>query len=115
MLRDARVLLDGWPSSFDVAGSERELRDRHGRELGRVQITIQDVIGFIKLEHKHEATEVLARSATGRMRSSLTDAARLSLPLSGCTQVGTRWYMVRSFERHSFTGEPLRIWLLTAT
>ena len=114
VLGGARVLLDGWPSSFDVAGSENELRDRRGRSLGRLQVTIQDLIGFIKLEHKHEATEVVVRGAHGQVLSSLPAAARQSLPLSGCTQVGDHRYVVRSFQRKSFTGEPVRIWLLTA-
>jgi hypothetical protein len=113
LLRGSRVLVDGWPSSFDVGGSERELRDRSGRSLGRVQITIQDVVGFIKLEHRHEATEVVVRGAQGQVRTLLPAARRLSLPASGCTRVATRRYMVRSFTETGFTGEPLRIWLLT--
>jgi hypothetical protein len=113
VLRGSRVLLDGWPASFDVAGSERELRGGRGRSLGRLQITIQDVIGFIKLEHKHAATEVVARGARGQVRTLLPAAARKSLPAAGCTQVGARRYMVRSFKRSSFTGDPLTIWLLT--
>jgi hypothetical protein len=113
VLRGSRVLVDGWPTSFDVAGSERELRDRRGRSLGRVQITIQDIIGFIKLEHRHEATEVVVRGAHGRVRTLLGAARKLSLPLSGCAQVGARRYMVRSFKETGFAGEPLTIWLLT--
>ena len=113
VLRGSRVLVDGWPSSFDVAGSERELRDRRGRSLGRVQITIQDIIGFIKLEHRHDGTEVVVQGAHGRVRTLLPAARKLSLPLSGCTRVGTRRYMVRSFKETGFIGEPLTIWLLT--
>jgi hypothetical protein len=113
VLRGSRVLVDGWPTSFDVAGSERELRDRRGRSLGRVQITIQDIIGFIKLEHRHEATEVVVRGAHGRVRTLLGAARKLSLPLSGCARVGARRYMVRSFKETGFAGEPLTIWLLT--
>jgi hypothetical protein len=113
LLRGSRVLVDGWPSSFDVAGSERELRDRRGRSLGRVQITIQDIIGFIKLEHRHNATEVVVRGGHGRVRTLLPAAQKLSLPLSGCASVGARRYMVRSFKETGFVGEPLTIWLLT--
>lgn len=114
LLRGSRVLVDGWPTSFDVAGSERNLRDRNGRSLGRVQITIQDIIGFIKLEHRHEATEVLVRGAQGRVRTLLSAAKRLSLPASGCVRVGARRYMVRSFKETGFASESLHIWLLTA-
>ena len=38
----------------------------------------------------------------------------MSLPRSGCTQVGARLYVVRSFQAVSFVGEPLTIWVLTA-
>lgn len=114
VLRGSRVLVDGWPTSFDVGGSERALRDRRGRSLGRVQITIQDVIGFIKLEHKHDATEVVVRDVNGRVRTLLPAAARLPLPPSGCVRVGRRRYAVRSFSERGFTGETLNIWLLTS-
>jgi hypothetical protein len=113
LLRGSRVLVDGWPSSFDVAGSERELRDRRGRSLGRVQITIQDIIGFIKLEHRLDRTEVVVRSASGRVRTLLPAAQRLLLAPAGCARVGARRYMVRSFKQTGFLGEPLTIWLLT--
>jgi hypothetical protein len=114
LLRGSRVLIDGWPASFDVAGSERELRDRRGRSLGRVQITIQDIIGFIKLEHRHNATEVLVRGAGGQVRTLLSAAKEAPLPRSGCAQVGGRQYVVSSFKQKSFTGDPVTIWLLTA-
>jgi hypothetical protein len=113
LLRGSRVLVDGWPASFDMAGSERALRDRNGRSLGRVQITIQDVIGFIKLEHKHDATEVVVRGAQGRVRTLLPAARGVSLPASGCVRVGAHRYMVRSFHETGFIGEPLTFWLLT--
>jgi hypothetical protein len=113
VLRGSQVLVDGWPTSFDVAGSERELRDHNGRSLGRVQITIQDIIGFIKLEHRHDGTEVVARGAQGQVRTLLPAARGVSLPATGCVRVGGRHYMVRSFKETGFIGEPLTIWLLT--
>lgn len=113
LLRGSRVLIDGWPSSFDVAGSERELRGHGGKDLGKVQITIQDVIGFIKLEHRHDGTEVVVRGARGQVRTLLPGARTVTLPAAGCTSVGAHRYMVRSFKETGFTGEPLTIWLLT--
>src|ERR1700688_4977160 len=47
--RGSRLLLDANPSSFDVAGSSIALRSVGGRNLGRLTITVQDIIGFIKL------------------------------------------------------------------
>jgi hypothetical protein len=114
VLRGSRVLVDANPTSFDVGGSGVELHARNGRNLGRLQITVQDIIGFIKLMHKLNAADVVVRSAAGHMRTSLPAAAKLSLPSSGCTHIGSHTYVVRSFNETSFTGEPLTIWLLTA-
>ena len=112
-LRGSHVLIDGWPSSFDVGGSEKTLRGG-GRNLGRVQITIQDIIGFVKLEHRRNATEVLARGAAGQVRTLLPAVKRAPLPQAGCVQVAGRQYVVSSFKETTVTGEPVTIWLLTA-
>jgi hypothetical protein len=114
VLQGSQVLVDANPNSFDVAGSSTELRAPNGRKLGRLQITIQDVIGFIKLLHKLNGVDVVVRSAGGQMRTSLPAAATASLPSSGCTRLGSHRYAVRSFGETSFTGEPLTVWLLTA-
>jgi hypothetical protein len=114
VLRGSRVLVDANSTSFDVGGSGVELRAPNGRSLGRLQITVQDVIGFIKLVHKLNAADVVVRGARGQARSSLPTAARLSLPRSGCMQIGSRRYVVRSFNETSFSGEPLSIRVLTA-
>jgi hypothetical protein len=112
--RGRRVLVDANAASFDVGGSGMELRASNGAGIGRLQITVQDVIGFIKLIHKLNGADVVVRGARGHVRTSLPGAARLSLPRSGCTQIGARTYVVRSFKETSFSGEPLTIWLLTA-
>ncbi len=114
VLRGANGVLDANSTSFDVAGSGMQLHAADGRSLGRLQITVQDVIGFIKLVHKLDAADVVVRGARGHVRTSLPAAAKLPLPLSGCTQVGAHRYVVRSLNETSFTGEPLTIWLLTA-
>jgi hypothetical protein len=114
VLRGSRVLVDANSASFDVGGSGMELRARNGRSLGRLQITVQDVIGFIKLIHKLNAADVVVRGTGSQVRSSLPAAVKLSLPRSGCMQIGTNKYVVSSFEETSFSGEPLTIWVLTA-
>jgi hypothetical protein len=113
VLRGSRVLVDANPTSFDVGGSGLEMRARNGVSLGRLQITVQDVIGFIKLVHKLDAADVVVRGS-GQVRTSLPALATLSLPRSGCTQIATHRYVVSSFEETSFRNEPLTIWLLTA-
>lgn len=114
VLRGSRVLVDANPTSFDVRGSRLELHARNGRSLGHLQITVQDVIGFIKLIHKLNAADVVVRGTGGQVRTSLPAAAALSLPRSGCTQIGARQYVVSSLNETSFTGEPLTIRVLTA-
>jgi hypothetical protein len=115
VLRGSRVLVDANPSSFDVRGSGIELRSPNGTSLGRLQITVQDVIGFIKLTDKLTPADVVVRSGGGQMRTSLPAVAISPLPASGCTRIGSRPYVVRSFKETSFTGEPLTIWLLVAS
>jgi hypothetical protein len=112
--RGSRILVDANPTSFDVAGSGMELYDRAGKDLGRLEITLQDVIGFIKLTHKLDYAEVVVRSSGGQVRSSLPVAARLSLPPSGCETIGGHTYVVRSLHRISFSREPLTVSLLTS-
>jgi hypothetical protein len=112
--RGSRILVDANPTSFDVAGSGMELYDRAGKDLGRLEITLQDVIGFIKLTHKLDYAEVVVRSSGGQVRSSLPAAAGLSLPPSGCETIGTHTYVVRSLHRISFSREPLTVSLLTS-
>lgn len=114
VLRGSRVLLDANPTSFDVAGSSIVLRGPGGRRLGTLQITLQDIIGFIKLERRVDHAGALVRGRDGRMRTSLPAAAALTLPRSGCVAIGARRYVVGSFQRASYTGEPLTIWVLTS-
>src|SRR6202035_6182718 len=90
VLRGSRVLVDANPSSFDVRGSGIELRSPSGTSLGRLRITVQDVIGFIKLTDKLTPADVVVRSGGGQMRTSLPAAARSSLPAAGCTRIRSR-------------------------
>ena len=108
-----RLLVDANASSFSVAGAGTELR-AGGRDLGRLTITIQDVIGFIKLNFRHDgAAATVVRASNGQTRTNLPAAARTALPVSGCVTVAGSRYLVRSFKATSFTGEPLTVWLLT--
>lgn len=114
VLRGSRPLVDANSTSWDVGGSGVELDARGGRRLGHLQITVQDVIGFIKLIHKLNAAEVVVRGVGGQVRVSLPAAKALTLPASGCTQVGTHRYVVSSFQEPGFSGERLTVWVLTA-
>jgi hypothetical protein len=114
VLRGSRVLVDANPTSFDVGGSAITIHGSRGAVLGRLQITVQDIIGFNKLVHRLMHAAAVVRGAAGQARNTLPAAASLTLPSSGCVRVGRRTYVVGSFRRLSFTGEPLSIWILTA-
>jgi len=112
IVQHSQVLVDANPKSFAVGGALGELYGLHNRPLGRAEVTVQDVIGFIKLVHKYHPGDVVVRGASGEVKSSLPGAAHAQLPSSGCAQVGGHSYVVQSFHRTGFAGERLKIWVL---
>jgi len=114
VVRGSRVLVETNVYPFDVAGAHAPLRDRHGVVVGTLEVTIQDVIGYIRLVHKLGASQVVVRGSRGEAKSSLPAALGVHLPATGCPTVAGRTYAVRSFGEVSFTGEPLTIWILKA-
>jgi hypothetical protein len=113
VLRAGRVIVATTRYPFDVAGAQTTLRDRRGAVLGTLQLTIQDVVGFIRLVHEFTGAAVVVRGAAGEVRSSF--AAGLGggrLPASGCATLAGRAYAVRSFGERAFGGEPLTISVL---
>jgi hypothetical protein len=114
VIRGSRVLIDTNVYPFDVAGAQAPLRDRHGVVVGTLHVTIQDVIGFIRLVHKYGGSQLVVRGSRGEAKSSLPAALSANLPATGCATVAGRTYAVRSFGETSFTGEPLTIWILKA-
>jgi hypothetical protein len=113
VLSGARVLVDANAASFDVAGSSVALVGSSGARLGRLEITVQDVIGFDKLVHKLVHADVVVRSSAGRARATLAGASRVLLPASGCVHVGRSTYLVSSFSPVGFAGEQLDVSVLT--
>lgn len=105
--RGSRVLVETRRYPFDVAGSRADIRG-----LGTVDVTIQDVIGFIRLVHKFTGADVVVRAAGGEARSSTAAERAVRLPASGCATVGGRTYAARSFAETDFAGQALRIWVL---
>jgi hypothetical protein len=114
VIRGGRVVVDTNVYPFDVAGAQTTLRDRRGAVVGTLKVTIQDVLGFIRLVHKYDASEVVVRGASGEAKGSLPAAVTAHLPATGCATVAGRTYAVRSFGELSFTGEPLTVWILKA-
>ncbi len=97
VVRGNRVLVETGAYPFDVAGAQAPLHDRHGAVLGTLQVTIQDVIGFIRLVHKYGASQVVVRGSRGEAKTSLPAALAVRLPATGCATVAGRDYAVRSF------------------
>lgn len=112
VVRSGRVLLDVG-LRFVIAGRPHRLTAPGGRYLGQIEISIQDVIGFIKLVHRLTGTEIVVRGSVGHhAASSLPAALQATLPSSGPTQVGRRRFIVSSFNRPGFGGEALNVWIL---
>lgn len=110
VVRGSQVLTDvGLP--FVVQGAQAELIAPDGSDLGRVEVSIQDVIGFVKLVSRQTGTEVVVRGQ-GRLASSLSAADHARLPSSGIARLGGHTYIVRSFKEADFIGKPLTVWVL---
>ena len=116
VVHGARVLVNATLNSdgtYVVAPSRRELA-LHGRRVGTLLVSIQDVTGFVKLVHRRTGAEVVVRGGSGQVRASLSAAARARLPRTGEVAVAGRNYLVRSFAELGWGGEPLTVWVLVA-
>jgi hypothetical protein len=117
VVRGSRALVNATLNSdgaFVDAPARRELR-LHGRRLGTLLVSIQDVTGFVKLVHRRTLAEVVARGSSGQVRTSLPAAARLRLPTMGSVTIAARNYNVRSFRELAWGGEVLTVWILSPT
>jgi hypothetical protein len=108
VLVNATVNSDG---VYVVAPGTRILR-LHGRLLGTLLVSIQDVTGFVKLVHDLTGAEVLVRGVSGHVRTSLSAATNVRLPASGQVAIAGRTYLVRSFVETGWGNEPLTVWIL---
>jgi hypothetical protein len=111
VLRGDRVLTDVG-GRFVVGEAAVELRAPDGRDLGRIEVSLQDVLGFRKLVNRLTGADVVIRGSAGHIETSLPAAAAVSLPASGTVTLQGRSYAVREFSEHGFGGEPLSVWLL---
>jgi hypothetical protein len=111
--RGSQVLVDVG-LDFVIAGNPRPLAVG-GRPLGQLEISIQDVIGFVKLVHRLTGTQIVVRgSYAHHAESSLPAALGAALPGKGPVTVGGRRYVASSFLRPGFGGEQLSVWILAA-
>jgi hypothetical protein len=113
VLRGDRVLTDVG-GRFVVGEAAAELRAPDGRPAGRLEISMQDVLGYRRLVRRMTGAEIVVRGRPGHVETSLPAAAQVSLPSAGTVSVQGRTYTVREFQEHGFGGEQLRVWLLVA-
>jgi hypothetical protein len=114
VIRGSRVLVNATVNSdgvFVVAPGTLVLR-LHGRLLGTLLVSIQDVTGYVKVVHDLTGADVVARGASGRVRTSVGAPASGRLPLSGNVKIAGRRYFVRSFREIGWGHEPLTVWIL---
>jgi len=97
---------------FVVGGQIHALRNAAGVGLGSIEVSIQDVVGFIKLINRLTGCQVVVQGSTGQVKTSLPAAATVALPPMGPVAVGPHQYVVSSFRERGFAGEPLLISVL---
>jgi hypothetical protein len=85
-----------------------------GPTLRGLTISIQDVLGYVKLVSRLTGQGVLVRGRPGHVVASDPAFKKVKLPASGRVSVDGHAYQVRSFTERGFAGERLRVWLLGA-
>ncbi|MHB8492807.1 MAG: hypothetical protein ACYDA6_11435 [Solirubrobacteraceae bacterium] len=121
LVRSGHVLINAvWNVNGSFVASPLERRITfNGRPLGTLLVSVQDIIGYVKLIRAFTPAQALVRSAAGQVRTSLPAAQRIRLPRSGDVTIAGRPYLVSSYTTHAWgrgplTREPLTVWLLLA-
>ncbi len=83
-----------------------------GPTRGDLTISIQDVIGYVKLVHRLTGQGVVVRGRAGHVAASSPTLRKLSLPTSGTIAIGATSASVTSFDEPGFGGETLHVWLV---
>jgi hypothetical protein len=76
-----------------------------------MEVSIQDVIGFLRLVHLYDGGDAVVRGSRGQVRSSLAGVPG-RLASSGCVSIAGRRYAVDAFAQRGFASEGLTIWVL---
>jgi hypothetical protein len=98
--------------AFVVAPATLVLRARNGAELGVLEASVQDVIGYVKLVRRLTGAHIVVRGDAGHGESSFADPPA-ALPASGTTTIAGHPFVVRSFHEIGYGGEQLTVWILT--
>ncbi|MGI8556907.1 MAG: hypothetical protein ACR2ND_01130 [Solirubrobacteraceae bacterium] len=106
-----RVFADvGLP--FVVGGEVHPYRSSNPQRVGTIEVSIQDITGYIRLMHRLCGVQMLVRGQSGHVATLLPAAAAIALPAAGYVSISGRRYRVSSFTRRGFAGEPLSVWVL---
>ncbi len=97
--------------AFVVAPARLTLRAPSGADLGVIEASMQDVVGYVKLVRRLTGAGIVVRGRTGHVESSLPDPPA-TLPPAGTTTIAGHRYVVRSFAETGFGGERLTVWIL---
>jgi hypothetical protein len=99
---------------FVVAPSQVTLRSSSGRTLGTLEVSVQDVIGFVRFMHRNYPVDVVVRGkGAAHIRTSLPGAEHANLPSRGPVTIAGRRYLARSFHETAWNREPVTVWILT--
>jgi hypothetical protein len=98
--------------AFVVAPAMLDVHTPAGADLGRIEASMQDVIGYVKLVRRLTGAQIVVRGLPGHVESSLATPP-VALPAAGTTTVAGRPYVVRSFPETGFAGEQLTVSILT--
>ena len=99
---------------FAMAPSTMTLRSSGGRAVGTLEVSVQDVIGFVRFMHRNYPVDVVVRGqGAAHVRTSLPAAAHASLPSRGPVTIAGRRYLARSFHETAWDREPVTVWILT--
>ena len=80
--------------------------------LGRVEVSMQDILGLTKLETRFTPAQIVVHGRPGDVLASTPAIANVHMPSSGEVSAAGRSWMVRTISRTGFGGEPLRISVL---
>jgi hypothetical protein len=112
-----RVVRAGHPvvdvgGSFVSGAESTELRAPDGANLGRLDISMQDILGLTKLVTRFTGAGIVVHGRPGHVVASSPALAGVPMPASGRVTIGGRQYAVRTLTRTGFAGEPLKISVL---
>ena len=111
VVRAGRTVID--VGGTFVAGAQSvELRAPDGTDLGRLDISMQDILGLTKLEQRFTGAGIIVRGRDGHVIASDPSFAGAHPPATGPVRIRGRTYVARSIRRTGFGGEPLRISVL---